>query len=136
MPGNPVDWQELGLTVEVDAGGIHTRLPAAVPQAVPAARGAPAPPAGTPSRPADSGPVAPDLPGPTLLGMAVSATKSLVKYAASGFQRVDAETQQRRIAVCAACPYHRGTRCHVCGCFTDKKAWLPHEDCPIGRWPA
>ncbi|MEE3219699.1 MAG: hypothetical protein VX257_05520 [Planctomycetota bacterium] len=24
----------------------------------------------------------------------------------------------------------------MCGCFTDLKAKMPHEDCPIGKWPA
>jgi hypothetical protein len=67
--------------------------------------------------------------------MALAATTALVKFAASGFKRVDAPTHQARVAVCAGCEYHSETRCQVCGCFTDKKAWLPLEDCPIGRWP-
>ncbi len=26
-------------------------------------------------------------------------------------------------------------RCRLCGCFTNVKARLDHEECPIGKWP-
>ena len=71
----------------------------------------------------------------SLVGMAASFTKSMVKFAASGFQTVDQEIHDVRAGVCADCQYADGTKCTLCGCFTDKKVWLPHEDCPIGRWP-
>ena len=78
----------------------------------------------------------PPIASRTRLEMAAAATKSMVKFAASGFQTVDADTHQVRVAQCSACPYRHGSRCQVCGCFFDKKAWLPHEDCPIGKWSA
>ncbi len=77
----------------------------------------------------------PDVQPASLTGMAASFTKSMVKFAASGFQTVDQEIHDARTTVCAGCKYADGTRCNLCGCFIDKKAWLPHEDCPIGRWP-
>ena len=77
----------------------------------------------------------PDVKPASLAGMAASFTKSMVKFAASGFQTVDQEIHDARANVCADCKYANGNKCTLCGCFTDKKAWLPHEDCPIGRWP-
>lgn len=74
------------------------------------------------------------VPSPSLLGMAASAAKSAAKFAASGFKTVAPETHRLRVQQCAECQYHGGSRCSVCGCFFDKKAWLPHEDCPIGKW--
>jgi hypothetical protein len=83
---------------------------------------------GSPSDPAAVKPA-------SVLGMAASFTASMAKFAASGFQRVDAEIHDVRVGRCAECEYFNEPRCKLCGCFTDKKAWLPHEDCPIGRWP-
>ena len=37
---------------------------------------------------------------------------------------------------CAGCEHHTGVRCKVCGCFTNVKSRLLHENCPIGKWPA
>jgi hypothetical protein len=73
--------------------------------------------------------------GPGLLRMAMTAIKSMGKFVGSGMKTVSAEAQQSRIQVCASCPHHTGVRCRLCGCFTRVKAWLPHEDCPIGKWP-
>jgi hypothetical protein len=98
------------------------------------AGGADGPAASAPGEtaPANLPPITP----PTLLGMAASATKSAVKFAASGFKTVAPETHRVRVAQCAECQHRNGNRCRVCGCFFDKKARLPHEDCPIGKWPA
>ena len=74
--------------------------------------------------------------GARLLNMALSALTSLAKFIGSGFKTVTAETHHTRLQACAACPYHTGRRCRVCGCFTVAKAWLPLEHCPIGKWPA
>jgi hypothetical protein len=76
------------------------------------------------------------IPSPSLLGMAASVTKSAAKFAASGFKTVALETHRVRVQQCGGCQYHNGNRCRVCGCFFEKKAWLPHEDCPIGKWTA
>jgi len=72
---------------------------------------------------------------PSLLKMAASATKAAADFAASGFKTAPQEVHDARTATCAPCDQHDGTRCQVCGCFTDKKAWLPLEDCPLGKWP-
>jgi hypothetical protein len=67
--------------------------------------------------------------------MAKSLATSMAKWAASGFQTAPQEVYDARLAACAGCKYHEPPRCTLCGCFTEKKAWLPHEDCPIGKWP-
>lgn len=77
-------------------------------------------------------------PPPTPAGfweMAQSFTSSVTQFAASGFRTVSDEVQQSRLAVCATCEHHTGTRCNLCGCFTAAKSWMPHETCPIGKWP-
>jgi tetratricopeptide (TPR) repeat protein len=73
--------------------------------------------------------------GPGLLRMAFSAAKSMTKFFGSGLKMVTPQTRQKRLRTCAACEHHTGMRCKICGCFTSAKAWLPHEDCPIGKWP-
>jgi tetratricopeptide (TPR) repeat protein len=74
--------------------------------------------------------------GPGLLRMAMSAAKSMAKYLGSGLKAVPQRTHQERLRKCASCEHHTGLRCRLCGCFTTAKAWLPHEACPIGKWPA
>lgn len=71
-----------------------------------------------------------------LLQMAYSAAKSMTKFIGSGLVTVSPPKYRRRLQTCTACEHHTGLRCKLCGCFTKAKAWLPHEDCPIGRWPA
>jgi tetratricopeptide (TPR) repeat protein len=72
--------------------------------------------------------------GPSLLRMGISVAKSFGKFIGDGAQTVSAETRQRRLQICAACPHHTGIRCRLCGCFTHVKTWMPHEACPIGKW--
>ncbi|HKI30702.1 MAG TPA: DUF6171 family protein [Gemmataceae bacterium] len=79
---------------------------------------------------------APPVTGPRLLDMALSAATALAKFLGSGLKTVAAETREKRLQTCAACVYHTGLRCRVCGCFTGAKAALAHEECPIGKWPA
>jgi len=74
--------------------------------------------------------------GPGLLRMALSATKAMANFVGSGFKTTPPDVQQKRIQTCAVCEHHTGLRCKVCGCFTQAKSRLLHEDCPIGKWPA
>jgi hypothetical protein len=71
----------------------------------------------------------------TILGAAASFAVSMARFAASGFKTVDDELRALRISRCEPCEYREDSRCSLCRCFVSKKAWLPHEDCPIGRWP-
>jgi tetratricopeptide (TPR) repeat protein len=73
--------------------------------------------------------------GPGLLRLAFSAARSMARFLMSGLKTVTAEEQQKRLRQCATCAHHTGMRCRVCGCFTSAKAWLAHEQCPLGKWP-
>jgi hypothetical protein len=73
--------------------------------------------------------------GPGLLRMAVSATKAMMKFISSGMKTTAADLQKRRMATCQSCEHHTGLRCRVCGCFTNVKTRMAHEQCPIGNWP-
>ncbi len=74
-------------------------------------------------------------PAPTAVGKAAAFTASMTQWAVGGFKTVEKDRHDARVAVCSGCKYHQPPLCTVCGCFTDKKAWLPHEDCPLGKWP-
>jgi tetratricopeptide (TPR) repeat protein len=74
--------------------------------------------------------------GSGLLRMALSAAKSMARFLGSGFKTATPATQQQRLRTCAACEHHTGVRCRLCGCFTNLKARMAHEECPIGKWPA
>jgi tetratricopeptide (TPR) repeat protein len=74
--------------------------------------------------------------GPGLLRMAMSATKAMANFVGSGFKTTPPDVQRKRLQTCAACEHHTGLRCQICGCFTNVKSRLLHEDCPIGKWPA
>ena len=74
--------------------------------------------------------------GPGLLRMAVSATKAMMKFIGSGLKTTAPDIQQNRLATCQACEHHTGLRCRICGCFTNVKTRMAHEQCPIGKWPA
>ncbi len=73
--------------------------------------------------------------GPGLLRMAVSATKAMMRFIGSGLRATPADIQQQRMATCQACEHHTGLRCRICGCFTNVKTRMAHEQCPIGKWP-
>ena len=78
----------------------------------------------------------PDRKGPSYLRMAVSAASAVAHFVGSGMRTVSGGTLQDRTKRCGSCSYHTGLRCRVCGCFTKLKTRLPHEECPLGEWPA
>jgi tetratricopeptide (TPR) repeat protein len=83
------------------------------------------------------GPPAPPPAGnPGFLRMAFSAAKSMAQFLGSGLKTVTPAVHQRRLQTCAGCEHHTGVRCRLCSCFTNVKARMAHEECPIGRWPA
>ncbi len=88
------------------------------------------------SRPASQPMPGPENTGPGLLRMAYSALKSLVQFVGSGCKTVPAQVHEQRLQTCSTCEHYTGVRCRVCGCFTDTKAWLTHEECPKGKWSA
>jgi tetratricopeptide (TPR) repeat protein len=73
--------------------------------------------------------------GPGFLRMALSAAKSMARFLGSGMKTASPADLQGRLQTCAACEHHTGLRCRLCGCFTNVKARMAHEECPIGKWP-
>jgi hypothetical protein len=77
---------------------------------------------------------------------------AMTRWAASGFGRVPQDTYQDRIAACQSCKYlsfppskaiyrlagspQQKSVCGLCGCNVRRKAALPTEHCPDGRWGA
>lgn len=59
-------------------------------------------------------------------------------------QMVDAATQAKRLAICAACPHRietvipltkqRLARCAKCGCPLASKTKFARATCPINKW--
>ena len=73
--------------------------------------------------------------GPGLLRKAVGVARALYNYIGSGMKTVSPEIRNRRLEICGQCEHHTGVRCRLCGCFTQVKSWLPHEGCPVRKWP-
>ncbi|TMQ34355.1 MAG: tetratricopeptide repeat protein [Planctomycetota bacterium] len=73
--------------------------------------------------------------GPGILQMAFTAARSMTKFLGSGMKTVTNEARHKRLQTCQTCEHFTGLRCRVCGCFVNVKSRLPHEDCPIGKWP-
>jgi tetratricopeptide (TPR) repeat protein len=68
------------------------------------------------------------------LRMAFTAVQALATFVKSGCALTPRPELQRRLRTCAACPHYTGVRCRLCGCFTNVKARLAQEKCPIGKW--
>jgi tetratricopeptide (TPR) repeat protein len=79
---------------------------------------------------------APNVKNPGLLRMASSVARSMARFVGSGMKTVSPGVRAERLATCSVCEHHTGLRCRLCGCFTAAKAMMPHERCPIGKWPA
>jgi tetratricopeptide (TPR) repeat protein len=78
---------------------------------------------------------APNAAGPGILHMAFTAARSMTKFLGSGMKTVTNEARHKRLQTCQTCEHYTGLRCRVCGCFVNVKSRMPHEDCPIGKWP-
>jgi hypothetical protein len=96
------------------------------------------------AQPSDSA-TAPDI---SNLSLMKKAGKATLKWAASGFRRVDDETLERRLTACQSCPHlteppdrliyqvsllsRSDPRvCAACGCVASRKAAFPAEACPV-----
>lgn len=68
-----------------------------------------------------------------------SFSKSMGQWAQEGFKKVSNEVYNHRINICRGCEFWREDarlgygKCAKCGCGKGKH-WLPHEQCPIGKW--
>jgi hypothetical protein len=123
MTQPPDDWRRLFGAIDVSAEGVQP---------------APVSPSQAPSPTSSSSlPTSGATPGTPSLGQrAVSFGNSMAKFAAGGFQTTAASLQEQRLAICGGCPQYQSTMCLACGCVVPLKVKMPHETCPLGRWPA
>lgn len=42
---------------------------------------------------------------------------------------------RRRLKNCIPCPERDGMVCGICSCVLQAKARIPHEKCPLYKWP-
>lgn len=94
-------------------------------------------------------PAAEEAPSALLVGTAV---KAFARWGASGFKRLDGAAYDTRWETCLGCPrlvtapdrlIYNGLTilagdsrvCSACGCIAAKKAAVPTERCPLGKWP-
>ncbi|WP_331736459.1 hypothetical protein OG426_54595 (plasmid) [Streptomyces canus] len=77
-------------------------------------------------------------------------SSAMTRWAASGFGKVPEVVYRSRMTACQGCehlttPPKKGfyqligstkqkSTCGLCGCDVRRKAWLPTESCPDGRW--
>ena len=73
------------------------------------------------------------------LKMGKNFAGSMVKWAGSGFKKVQQHVFDKRMNICRQCQFWQEDgnlgmgKCLKCGCGRGKH-WLPHEQCPIGLW--
>ena len=68
--------------------------------------------------------------------------KAMTSWKASGLPVLDQENAEARLDVCALCKLRSGDSCSKCGCplvegklGVPGKAFVPTEECPLGKWP-
>jgi hypothetical protein len=73
---------------------------------------------------------------PSVATMATSAIRAGAGFVASGFATVDRAEQERRLAICGACPdFDAGPgRCRLCSCYMGLKSRIAGAKCPIDKW--
>jgi hypothetical protein len=72
---------------------------------------------------------------PGILLKGWNLAKTMAQFATSGFALTSREMYDKRLAICDACPMHRGHKCLACGCYLPVKAAMAVAECPDGRWP-
>ena len=134
MSSSPQDWTKLFGAIDVGLGGVS---PSPLPSAnQPPAKPAPTAPAVVPlqSNPAPGNTHNTQV-APGVFQMAASFSGSMAKFAAGGFRTTTAEVQSERLAICEPCAHRQATHCVLCGCILPLKAKMPHEMCPVNKWP-
>lgn len=69
----------------------------------------------------------------------VSAMKAVREFVRSGGEILNGDSVAARISACDLCDQKTSfigrPVCGACGCFIQLKAKLPHEHCPLQKWP-
>jgi hypothetical protein len=59
---------------------------------------------------------------------------ALTNWVAKGMAFTPSEELTKRQETCKSCEHFTGSRCKLCGCFTEAKQRMATEKCPIGKW--
>lgn len=59
---------------------------------------------------------------------------ALLDWVAKGMAITPPEELKTRQEACNSCEHFTGSRCKLCGCFTQAKLRMATEKCPIGKW--
>jgi hypothetical protein len=59
---------------------------------------------------------------------------ALAAWVSKGMPITPPEELTKRQEMCATCEHFTGSRCKLCGCFTQAKLRMATEKCPIGKW--
>lgn len=70
------------------------------------------------------------------MGQTRDAVQEIAANALS--DKVSEEVYIYRYGICSDCDklYKPTDTCKLCGCFMKVKCWMPHQSCPIGKWPS
>lgn len=60
--------------------------------------------------------------------------KALLGWVSKGMPLTSPETLKVRQETCKSCEHFTGSRCRLCGCFTEAKLRMATEVCPIKKW--
>lgn len=61
-------------------------------------------------------------------------SKALLDWVSKGMPLTSPEELKRRQETCNACEHFTGSKCKLCGCFTEAKLRMATEVCPIKKW--
>jgi hypothetical protein len=61
-------------------------------------------------------------------------SKALLGWVSQGMPLTPADVLKTRQETCKACEHFTGSKCKLCGCFTEAKLRMATETCPIGKW--
>ena len=80
---------------------------------------------------------APPSPPPKMTERVKNFAGSLVKYMATGMNRVSDDIQKTRMDICKSCEFYNQAKspyCSKCGCFLNIKTTWGSEGWPVGKW--
>jgi hypothetical protein len=61
-------------------------------------------------------------------------TNALVEWVSKGMAITSPEELTKRQETCNTCEHFTGSRCKLCGCFTQAKLRMASQKCPINKW--
>lgn len=61
-------------------------------------------------------------------------SKALLSWVSKGMPLTPPDELKSRQEACRTCEHFTGSRCRLCGCFTEAKLRMATETCPIAKW--